>query len=190
MQVRFIEELETSQSDEELARTVIRGSRENFALLYRRYYSRTFRLAYGMTADRESAEDLTQEIFIRTYHKLDRFHFQSSFATWFYRLALNHCLNFRQRKLPPESHLRGDEDAHNDQLEDQIFRVQIQEQVHRALLQLRPKLRLILILKDIEGLSYAEVADRLNISTGTVASRLNRARLQLAHKLRHLKGIV
>lgn len=178
------------QSNEELARAAAGGSRENFALLYSRFYSRTFRLAYGMTADRELAEDLTQEIFLRAFRKLDHFHFQSSFATWFYRLALNHCLNYRQRRLSKEMPILETDSPVKNALEDEILKEQIQGQVHRALLTLKPKLRLILILKDLEELSYAEVAERLEISPGTVASRLNRARQQLAFKLQHLRGMV
>jgi len=182
--------LETIQSDEELVRAAAGGSRENFALLYSRFYSRAFRLAYGMTADREIAEDLTQEIFMRAFRKLDRFNFQSTFATWFYRLALNHCLNFRRQKSVADLPILETDHPVKHALEDEILKEQIQEQVHQALLTLKPKLRLILILKDLEGLSYAEVAERLEISPGTVASRLNRARQQLAFKLQHLRGMV
>lgn len=174
-------------------RSAIGGRRENFALLYQRYYSRTYRLAFGMTAAREESEDLTQEIFIRTWQKLSQFNFESSFATWFYRLALNHCLNYRQRKIPRDAQILNNDFAAGSPtgaLEAEIFQVQLQNHIHKALLTLKPKLRLILILKDIEELSYAEVAERLEISQGTVASRLNRARRQLAVKLEHLRGIV
>jgi len=170
------------------------GLRESFALLYMRYYSRTFRLAYGMTANRETSEDLTQEIFIRAFQKLSQFNFQSSFTTWFYRLALNHCLNYRQRKISRDVQIFDSELQSELSLpgamEGDIFREQLQGHIHKALLTLKPRLRLILILKDIEGLSYAEVAERLEISQGTVASRLNRARKLLALKLEHLRGVV
>jgi len=145
-----------------------------------------------MTANRETSEDLTQEIFIRVFQKLHQFNFQASFATWFYRLALNHCLNYRQRGPRPQQALDElpAEPSLNHVIEDEIFREQLQSHIHKALLTLKPKLRLILILKDIEGLSYAEVAARLELSEGTVASRLNRARKVLALKLTHLRGTV
>ena len=73
--------------------------------------------------------------------------------------------------------------------EADLMQEQIQLQVHRAMLGLKPKLRMMVILKDIEGLSYEEIAARMNCSTGTVASRLNRARKILARKLEHLKGV-
>jgi RNA polymerase sigma-70 factor (ECF subfamily) len=144
-----------------------------------------------MTANRETSEDLTQEIFIRVFQKLPQFNFQASFATWFYRLALNHCLNYaRRRATPPQAIDELPEPSLNGAMEDGIFQEQLQSHIHKALLTLKPKLRLILILKDIEGLSYAEVAERLELSEGTVASRLNRARKVLALKLTHLRGTV
>ncbi|MCI0391283.1 MAG: sigma-70 family RNA polymerase sigma factor [Acidobacteria bacterium] len=182
-------------TDEELARLVAAGQVEVFAQLYVRYYARAFRLAWAMTGRREAAEELTQEIFLRAWQKAGQFRGESSFSTWFYRLATHCCLNFRKR-LPSWAHesLEGVEqslqtDAMN-QIEANVQRQEIQGEVHRALLSLKPKWRLIVILKDIEGLSYEEIAERMDCSTGTVASRLNRSRALLARKLEHLRGRV
>lgn len=182
-----------SCSDEELVRLVRTDKPEVFAYLYQRYYSRVYRLAYGMLGRHEAADDLTQEVFIRAYQKLELFKGDSSFATWFYRLATNCCLNYSATKRGKEQR-EGDEiteklppDSSNS-MERNLLQREVQEQIQRALLSLKPKLRLLVILKDIEGLSYDEIAERLNCSTGTLASQLKRARHLLARKLEHLRG--
>lgn len=180
-------------TDEELARLIAAGQVEVFAQLYARYYDRAYRLAWAMTGRREAAEELTQEIFLRAWQKAGQFRGEASFGTWFYRLATHCCLNFRQR-LPAHEPLEAVEQAPQPeamkQVEANVRRQEIQGEVQRALLSLKPKWRLIVILKDIEGLSYEEIAERMNCSTGTVASRLNRSRALLARKLEHLRGRV
>ncbi|MBX7222231.1 MAG: sigma-70 family RNA polymerase sigma factor [Blastocatellia bacterium] len=180
-----------SHPDEELVRKVLTGHREDFALLYERYYHKVFRLAAGMTGS-STAEDLTQEIFLRLFQKLGQFAGQSRFSTWLYRLAVNHCLNARPQtamKLVPDSEVELSQVvAPNSRPEDRLQEREMQEQVQRALLSLQPKLRLVVILKDMEGLNYDEIAERVGCSPGTVASRLNRGRSLLAEKLRHLRG--
>lgn len=180
------------RTDEALARAVVAGQPDVFAQLYERYYARVYRMAYGMTGRHERAEDLTQDIFMRAYQKLHLFSEQSSFATWFYRLAFNHSLNHCQSERrqdhaamaraapPPVNALRP--------MDKQILRQEAQAQIHRALFSLKPKLRMIVILRDIEGLSYAEIAEQMNCSTGTLATQLGRARKLLARKLAHLRG--
>ena len=181
------------RTDEELVQLIVTGQPEVFAELYERYYSRVYRLAYGMTGRYDSAEDLAQEVFIRAYRKLDLFSGQSSYSTWFYRLALNHCLNYcrsmRRRKQAESCDLEQPAlTASLRQMEKKILQREIQDQIHRALFSLKPKYRLVVIMRDIENLSYEEIADRVNCSTGTLASQLKRARKILARKLEHLKG--
>ena len=188
----------TVRTDEELVRLVIAGERDLFAAIYERYYWRVFRMGYGMTGNHGSAEDLTQEIFMRAYQRLKDFRGQSAFSTWLYRVAVNHSLNYRRKhsgeareESPEESPAETDTRqvvAGSVTAEAGVLREQITAQVHGALLALKPKLRLIVILKDIEGLSYEEIARRTNCSMGTVASRLNRSRKLLARKLEHLRG--
>ena len=182
-------------TDEELARRVAGGQVEVFAQLYERYYARAFRLAWGMTGERAAAEELTQEIFLRAWQKAGQFRGESSFGTWFYRLAAHCCLNARQR-LTRRAHETLEAAAHLPQagalrqLEAGLRQQELQGEVQRALLSLKPEWRLVVILKDLEGLSYEEIAARLDCSAGTVASRLNRARALLARKLAHLRGAV
>jgi RNA polymerase sigma-70 factor (ECF subfamily) len=147
-----------------------------------------------MTGHRGAAEELTQEIFMRVYERLHLFRGESRFATWFYRLAVNHTLNYHRRQRSARYEEAVDDQEMSSLASDQpgieadVLQKQIQFQVHRAMLGLKPKLRMMVILKDIEGLSYEEIAARTNCSIGTIASRLNRARKMLARKLEHLKG--
>lgn len=185
--------LQDYRTDEELVESALAGQAEAFRELYDRFYSRAYRLAYGMTGRHDLAEDLTQEIFMRAYQKLDKYQQRSSFATWFYRLAVNSSLNSRMREKREhheniESQTALPVSLSCKPVETGILRQQVQEQINRALLSLKPRMRIIVILKDIEGLNIAEIADRLNCSKGTVASRLFRARDLLAQKLEHLRN--
>lgn len=182
--------------DELIVARIIAGERRLFGVLYQRYRARIVALAFGMTGQREQAEDLTQEIFLRVYQRLGTFQGQAKFATWFYRIALNHCLNHcrnerrRQRPLKVSDHPSGVlvELRPVEQADATLLRKEIQQQIRLALLSLKPELRVLLLLKEIEGLSYQEIAERLDWSCGTVASRLNRGRRLLARKLVNLKG--
>jgi RNA polymerase sigma-70 factor (ECF subfamily) len=178
--------------DEIIVDRIRAGEGRLFALLYRRYRARTFALAHGMTGRRDQAEDLTQEIFLRVYCRLDTFQGQAKFATWFYRIALNQCLNYcrYERKYVPTfgpADVRANVEL-TEHADTTLLRKEILEHIRSALLSLKPELRLLLLLKEIDGLSYDEIAERLEISTGTVASRLNRGRRLLARKLENLKG--
>ncbi|MGH9942142.1 MAG: RNA polymerase sigma factor [Pyrinomonadaceae bacterium] len=189
---------ETEGEDERLVARAVAGDRAAFALLYRRYYARTFALAYGMTGRREQADDMAQEIFLRAYERLASYRGHAGFRTWFYRLAVNHCLNHCRRERKYRDTVSDTDDGSGSrlasvagptgQIEDALARRQVQEQVRRALLTLKPEMRVLLVLKEIEGWSYEEIAERLECSTGTVASGLSRARKLLARKLESLKG--
>jgi len=185
-----------TRTDEELVDLVLAGQGEVFAQLYERYYLRAYRLAYGMTGQREAAEDLTQEIFLRAYQKLGQFKGQSRFATWFYRLTVNRCLQHRQRAQKSieeavedlERAMPSQRDELVREAETALFQQQAQALIHKALLSLKPDLRMAVILRSLEGLSYEEIAERMNCSVGTVGTRLHRAHKLLAQKLANLRG--
>jgi RNA polymerase sigma-70 factor, ECF subfamily len=183
--------------DEAIVARIGSGEKALFTLLYNRYRARTFALAYGMTGQREQADDLAQEIFLRAYQQLSTFQGKSKFSTWFYRLALNHCLNYCRQERGRKRTLSSSTEAQQpmlielrpaEEVHEALLRQEIQQQIRIALLSLKPQLRLLLLLKEIEGLSYEEIAERLECSPGTVASRLSRARKLLARKLESLKG--
>jgi RNA polymerase sigma-70 factor (ECF subfamily) len=185
--------LQDSRTDEELVELALAEDAGAFRELYDRFYSRAYRLAFGMTGRHDLAEDLTQDIFMRVYQKLNKYERRSSFATWFFRLAVNSTLNSRKRHKRDahesiEAHKALPVSIAGKSMETRVLCRQIQDQIGLALLALKPKMRMIVILKDIEGLNIAEIAERLNCSKGTVASRLFRARDQLARKLDHLRN--
>jgi RNA polymerase sigma-70 factor (ECF subfamily) len=170
----------------ELARE---GREDAYAELVRSYQSKIFRMAYGFTGNRESADDLTQEVFLKAYLALPRFRFGSTFGTWLYRVAVNHMKDFlRKRPKVKEVSLEavGEPAAAGDvfvamdeEREDQRRRTL----VRRELATLPDKFRIVLTLRDVEGLPYDEIVRILGLSPGTLDSRLHRARKMLRKKL-------
>ncbi len=181
--------------DEELVEMIVAGQGEVFSLIYNRYYSRVYRMAYAMTGSHHSAEDMAQEVFMRAYQKITLFGGKSKFSTWLYRLAHNHCLNHCKREHVQDN-MQFDEmrssplNTSFESAESRLLQTQVQSEIQKALLSLKPEVRLIIILRDIEGLTYAEICEQLNCSTGTLAAQLNRARKLIARKLEHLRGTI
>jgi RNA polymerase sigma-70 factor (ECF subfamily) len=165
------------------------GDGEAFGLLVERYKSKVFSLAYGFTRDRALADDLAQEIFIKAYLSLPKFKARSGFGTWLYRVAVNHIKDYlrknKKRLKEVSLHEAGDRvqasaDAGPEELSLQEQR---REMIQAALNRLPEKHRIILTLRDIDGLSYEDISRILKLSPGTVDSRLHRARRKLRERL-------
>lgn len=165
------------------------GREDAYAELVRAYQSRVFRMAYGFTGNRESADDLAQEIFLKAYLALPRFRFGSAFGTWLYRVAVNHIKDFlRKRSKVREVSLEavaepvaaGDAGATMEREREDERRRKL---VRRELATLPDKYRTVLTLRDVEGLPYDEIARVLGLYPGTLDSRLHRARKMLRKKL-------
>lgn len=156
------------------------------------YERQMYNLAYRMLGDPEEARDATQEIFIKVHDTLDTFRFESKFSSWVYRVAMNTLIDYRRRWLRhPLKRLedvlsadRGHPRATTPQPEEQVLRNERVEAVRVAVAKLPIKLRAAVVLRDLQELSYAEISEVLGITEGTVASRLNEARRQLARRLR------
>ncbi len=133
---------------------------------------------------RQEADDLTQQIFLRAYRNIRQFSGRSSFETWLYRLAINECLQFRRHTKRHPCEALGHDPA--DQSVGHTLQLQHRELLELGLQRLDAELRSIFLLREVEGLAYRELAEVLEISEGTVASRLNRARLQLKEDLLEL----
>jgi RNA polymerase sigma-70 factor (ECF subfamily) len=169
------------------------GDREAFRLLFEAYKDHVFSIACYSLGDQAAADDITQQIFVKLFTRIGQFRGDSEFTTWLYRLVINSCLDERRRQrrlLPVAEFLPMRKGAYRKSPETGYERREIAGSVREAIGGLKPKMRLPILLKYIEGLSYEEIAEVLGCSKGTVASRLNRAHKALAKKLSHLRGEV
>ena len=181
-----------NQTDEQIVAQVVAGNTDAFRILFERYHSKAFGLAFGMTGRTDLADDLVQEIFISVFKGLNGFRSEAKFGTWFYRIATNCSLNFIRRPWWRRGQSIDEPEARQvqavDDIEKEVRIREIQQDVRRALLSLKPHLRAVVVLGDIDGLTHKEIAEALQLKLGTVESRLHRARKLLARKLKHLKG--
>ncbi len=176
----------SSNPDLELAERHRYGDEAAFEEVYLRFGSMVYNLAFRMCGKEEKAEDLTQEIFLRIHRHLERFNGRSSLKTWVYRVALNHCRSKLSRRriftrpLADENAGEGVDlvDARRDP-EQRTLAQDTAAQVARALRELKPAFREAVILRDLEGMTYEEIAEILKIRIGTVRSRIARGRDRL-----------
>ncbi len=168
------------------------GDRAAFQLLFETYKDKVFSIAvYSSGGDRAVADDVTQQIFLKLFTAIRQFRGDSEFTTWLYRLVVNACLDEkrRRRRLLPWGEAVGIRNSGEKKpQEKQYARLEVAEAVQKAIGELKPKFRLPILLKYIEGLSYDEIASVMGCSKGTVASRLNRGHSQLAKRLSHLNN--
>jgi RNA polymerase sigma-70 factor (ECF subfamily) len=170
------------------------GDIQAFERIVLTYQHKVFNLAYRFLGEREEAEDLTQEVFINVFRHLNRFRGKSQFSTWVYQVTMNHCRN-RLKYLKRRHHhgtesldtpLRTAEGELERELPDEadvpdqvLHRQEVQSLVQAALSELREDYREVIVLRDIQELSYQEVSEVLDLPEGTIKSRLHRARLEL-----------
>src|SRR5579884_1117597 len=171
------------------------GDVEAFEELVRRYDRNVFRIAQHITQNREDAEDVVQEAFLKAYGNLTKFQEQSKFYTWLVRIAVNEAL-MKLRRRKPERTVSLDEDikTEEDSLpreiadwspnpEQQYTQAELREILSKTIQGLPPGFRTVFVLRDVEGLSTEETAEMLGLSIPAVKSRLLRARLQLRERL-------
>jgi len=171
------------------------GDRDAFRVLFETYKDRVYSIAvYSFGGDRSIADDVTQQIFLKLFTAIKQFRGESEFTTWLYRLVVNACMDERRRnrRLLSFGETRETFGMNNvaakKPQEKQYARSELAQAVRAAINQLKPKFRLPILLKYVEGLSYEEIASVMGCSKGTVASRLNRGHGQLAKHLSHLRG--
>jgi RNA polymerase sigma-70 factor (ECF subfamily) len=166
------------------------GDRAAFQLLFETYKDKVFSIAvYSSGGDRAVADDVTQQIFLKLFTAIQQFRGDSEFTTWLYRLVVNACHDEhrrRRRLLPWGETVPVRNTIDKKPQEKQYARLEVAEAVRTAISELKPRFRLPILLKYIEGLSYEEIAAVMGCSKGTVASRLNRGHSQLAKRLSHL----
>ena len=172
-----------------------KGQARAFSELVRRHHVRVFHTAYGMVGNREDADDLAQLAFIKAFQSLDKFKGQSLFSTWLYRISINCCLDWikaRHRKYD----VKMDDEWWYRQADDEAlfagpkrtdYRVEqgeLRDVLAQVMADMPPIFRSVLVLRELNGLSYQEIAHVEGCSVGTVKSRLFRARAQLRKLLK------
>jgi len=190
-----IREKQPDSDERELVDAARREDRGAFKALYDRYRDRVYNLAFYWLGEALWAEDVLQIVFMKVYRGLPGFRHEASLSTWIYRIALNECQNQLQRRgakhVPLDAILGSDEEFDPGMLPDaeQVDRER-RHILRNAVMDLSPKLRGVVVLKYVEGLSYDEIAQVLECAPGTVASRLNRALAELETRLHPLRRIL
>ena len=166
------------------------GDWQAFAALVQRHQATVYRVCYRVLGNREDAEDAAQEAFLRAYRKLATFRGESAFGTWLLRLAVNVALNERKRRgsrhrwgRPAGPIAEGERAGAAPGPEADLLRAEAAAQLEQALQSLRPDHQAAVILRDLEGLSYAEVAAVLAVPEGTAKGWVHRGRARLKELL-------
>jgi len=197
---RKIRESRADRDDGELIRRCVEGDDEAFAQLVRKYERRVVGLAYSVVRDPQDAMDVAQEAFIKVHRTLRGFRGKSAFYTWLYRVTVNLAIDRdRKRKRQPTESLEASQERTTDSAEP-VFPDdgptphqatadgELGELVNRAIDSLSPRHRAVVLLRDVQGLSYQEIAEVVGCSLGTVMSRLHYARRNLQEMIRPYLG--
>ena len=183
-----------ADDDFSLVRRAQAGDQQAFASLVERYQRKAFSVALGLVRDREEAMDIAQEAFVKVYKYLDHFKGDSSFYTWLYRITVNICIDHRRRRGgDPKGQVEFDEAIRRED-EGEVgvlgtrlgsnpqkaaLRGELAGKIEEALQQIPENHRAILLLREVEGMSYEDLAKTLKIPKGTVMSRLFHARKKM-----------
>jgi RNA polymerase sigma-70 factor (ECF subfamily) len=174
-----------SSSERELIEACRRGERDAFRALFEAYKDRVYSIALRFTGEESLAMDIAQDTFLKLFSTMSHFRGDASFSTWVYRLVVNACLDHRRRgwRLVPIADeliavLRAPADSLRAVLDSEM-----RERVRAAVETLPPEMRMTVVLRYTEGLSYDQIAELMGCSAGTVASRLNRAHKALERRL-------
>lgn len=177
-------------TDDHLIEQTRQGDRLAYGELIARYQVQVYHFSRRLLGSAECAQDITQDVFIRAFLALDTWRPDAAFAAWLLRIARNACLDvLRAQQRYPQVSLEAQTEheqlvAHSPSAEEHAIQAQRLEQLEEALSKLSVEHREILILRDIEGFSYQEVAELLEINTGTVRSRLSRGRAALMQQIK------
>jgi len=193
----------TGVTDQEVVERASTGSEAAYRELVRRYQRPVFSLIYRMVRDRELAEDLTQETFVKVLNAIDRYRPEYKFSSWIFKIANNAAIDHLRRRELDTLSLDGGPDAVTpdrvqatslqlgDGAESQLEELEARElgtQIERAIGALRPEYRACIIMRHVEGRAYDEIADVLDLPLGTVKTYIHRARAELRESLGSLRG--
>jgi RNA polymerase sigma-70 factor (ECF subfamily) len=179
-------------TETQLIERASQGDRAAFGQLVRIYQDRLFTSVVHLVGQREEAEDIVQDAFVQALLKLPSFRGRSSFYTWLYRIAINAARNRQRRARPAVSLQQPPQPSMSDPLDraepptERMLRAERACQIQAALQRLSEEYRAVLVLREVEDFDYETIARVLNISVGTVRSRLHRARALLREQLRRI----
>lgn len=180
-------------TDEELVEGVKKGNIDAFEDIVKKYENKVYGIVFHMMKNQNEVEDLAQEVFLKVYKNLDRFKGDSSLYTWIYKITVNLCLDelkkrkniiYLDEKISVEDGEIDKELPSNERLQEELYEdKELKENLHRCINKLPDKQKMMIVLRDIKGFSYDEIAEITNNKIGTVKSQINRARLKLKELL-------
>jgi len=182
-------------TDPEIIHSVLKGKKDNFRILVDEHHASVFHIAMGFVHDRDEAEDLTQEVFIRAWQSLDKFRGDSSFSTWLHRIAVNACLNNARKKrgspvisritslFTSESEAETQALSFSDNPEEILIKEEHSTWLQKALDTIPENQRTAIILSKYDDLPQKEIATIMNLTEGAVEALLQRAKKNLREKL-------
>src|SRR5580704_6113812 len=174
------------ETDRELVEACQRGERDAFRALFEKHKDRVYSIALRYSGDAAAAMDISQETFLKLFSGIRTFRGESGFESWLFRLVVNNCLDQKRRTrrlMPMVDGLLDLLRAPGRSAMDEMLRAELGGRVRSAIGLLPPDQRMVIVLRYTEGLSYGEIAEALGCSSGTVASRLNRAHRTLERRL-------
>jgi len=173
-------------TDNELVVRCLQRDEVAWQLLVERHSRRVLNIAYQFTGRRDEAEELAQEVFLRVFRSLHQFDLTTHFVPWLVRVSRNLCIDEHRSRAREKAALVADE-VDPERTEDtgaspyrNLEEKELEQRVRRGLAELGEELRTALVLRDLQGLSYSEIAEVLHLAVGTVKSRIHRGRLELA----------
>jgi RNA polymerase sigma-70 factor (ECF subfamily) len=188
--------------DRELVVRALDGEEDAFRELLERFRRPVFSLIYRMIGDREQAEDLAQESFVKAFNNLDSYNPAYRFSSWLFKIANNHAIDHLRRARLSTVSIHGSPHAadaqreeetrivlesHDESPEQEIMALELGSEIEQAIARLRPEYRTAVILRHIENRPYEEIAEIMEVPIGTVKTFLHRARAELREALQHLK---
>lgn len=196
--VPFIAMVQSNDDDSQLVQSILQGNPNAFKGLVEQYQTRVYNVIYGMVHNREDAKELTQDTFIKAYKKLDSFQIGTKFYTWLCRIAVNTTIDhIRRMKLRQTTEFDEniavsqdgsiDDSHYSDNPEKNALNDELKKAILEAIDQLPEDQKQVLILKEIDGLSYKEIAEIVGVPHGTVMSRLFYARKKMQEILEQYK---
>ncbi len=192
--------LEQREADAETIRRIQAGDPEAYRRLVLKYQQKVYGVSYGMVQNPEDAREITQEAFIKAYKSLDRFRFDSSFYTWLYRITVNLAIDFKRRAVKRRTDELDETRQYKDEAGEvmhshveaspgkRLERKRLADRIQAAIDQLPPDQRTAILLREVEGLSYKEIAEAMDCAEGTVMSRLFYGRKKLQEILKDVRG--